>query len=65
MTQRPDIDRLHRGPDSTPRLRLQRRSSRGFIDGAWWSRRDDLSAELPDQLVRGGEMAPDADLCHV
>jgi Family of unknown function (DUF5994) len=35
-----------------PRLRLKPTAARvGFVDGAWWPRRDDLSAELPELLA--------------
>jgi Family of unknown function (DUF5994) len=40
------------GPFRTPRLRLKPKAPRiGFVDGAWWPRGDDLSAELPDLLA--------------
>ncbi|MFE7741534.1 DUF5994 family protein [Nocardia sp. NPDC057455] len=39
-------------PDYTPRLRLKPKVHRGdYIDGAWWPRSDDLTAELPDLLA--------------
>ncbi|MGP4055715.1 DUF5994 family protein [Mycobacterium sp. 4D054] len=42
----------HNGPESTPRLRLKRKSpTTGYVDGAWWPRSDDLAAELPDLLA--------------
>ncbi|BBZ32390.1 DUF5994 family protein [Mycolicibacterium confluentis] len=40
------------GPERTPRLRLKpKEASSGTVDGAWWPRSDDLSAELPDLLA--------------
>ncbi|MGV0783164.1 DUF5994 family protein [Mycolicibacterium sp. XJ775] len=40
------------GLSRTPRLRLKPKARRiGFVDGAWWPRGDDLSAELPDLLA--------------
>jgi len=40
------------GPEHTPRLRLKPKAPRsGHVDGAWWPRTDDLSAELPDLLA--------------
>jgi Family of unknown function (DUF5994) len=40
------------GPERTPRLRLKpREGTSGAVDGAWWPRSDDLSAELPDLLA--------------
>ncbi|EKF25305.1 hypothetical protein C731_0679 [Mycolicibacterium hassiacum DSM 44199] len=40
------------GPTNTPRLRLKPKASRtGHVDGAWWPRSEDLSAELPDLLA--------------
>ncbi|KRE25675.1 hypothetical protein ASG82_19310 [Mycobacterium sp. Soil538] len=54
MTQHTDFEdsEIHRGPDSTPRLRLKRKApANGFVDGAWWPHSDDLSAELPDLLT--------------
>lgn len=51
-TEFEDSDELHRGPESTPRLRLKRKApAGGFVDGAWWPHSDDLSAELPDLLT--------------
>ena len=39
-------------PEHTPRLRLKPRASHtGFVDGAWWPHRDELTAELPDLLA--------------
>ncbi|CDO29744.1 hypothetical protein BN979_02542 [Mycolicibacterium vulneris] len=39
-------------PSRTPRLRLKPKAPRiGFVDGAWWPRGNDLSAELPDLLA--------------
>jgi hypothetical protein len=36
-------------PVHTPRLRLKPKApSSGYVDGAWWPRSDDLTAELPD-----------------
>ncbi|GAB2695025.1 DUF5994 family protein [Nocardia thraciensis] len=39
-------------PEYTPRLRLKPKA-RGaeYLDGAWWPRSDDLTAELPDLLA--------------
>ncbi len=40
------------GPERTPRLRLKpKEEPSGMVDGAWWPRSDDLSAELPDLLA--------------
>ena len=42
----------HAGPESTPRLRLKPKAPvSGHVDGAWWPRTDDLTAELPDLLA--------------
>jgi hypothetical protein len=42
----------HRGPETTPRLRLKPKArTTGHVDGAWWPRGDDLSHELPDLLA--------------
>ncbi|MFG1934695.1 DUF5994 family protein [Mycobacterium sp. NPDC048908] len=42
----------HNGPEHTPRLRLNPRAPvSGHVDGAWWPRTDDLTAELPDLLA--------------
>jgi hypothetical protein len=39
------------GPEHTPRLRLKPKAPiSGHVDGAWWPRTDDLTAELPDLL---------------
>jgi len=39
-------------PARTPRLRLKPKASpSGYVDGAWWPRSDDLTAELPDLLA--------------
>ncbi|MFG1791796.1 DUF5994 family protein [Nocardia sp. NPDC049149] len=39
-------------PEYTPRLRLRPKGRPdAYIDGAWWPRSDDLSAELPDLLA--------------
>lgn len=39
-------------PYRTPRLRLKPKAlSTGRVDGAWWPRSDDLTAELPDLLA--------------
>lgn len=44
--------RPHTGPDKTPRLRLKPKArATGQVDGAWWPRSEDLSAELPDLLA--------------
>ncbi|MEU4595843.1 DUF5994 family protein [Nocardia sp. NPDC023988] len=47
-------------PLYTPRLRIRARSAADhYIDGAWWPRSDDLSAELPDLLaVLGVRLGP-------
>jgi len=43
--------RLHTPPAHTPRLRLKPKAPlSGYVDGAWWPRSDDLTAELPDLL---------------
>ncbi|MDF1903779.1 MULTISPECIES: DUF5994 family protein [Mycolicibacterium] len=43
--------RVH-GLSCTPRLRLKPKApQRGYVDGAWWPRSDDLSAELPELLA--------------
>lgn len=40
------------GPEHTPRLRLKPKAPvTGHVDGAWWPRTDDLTAELPDLLA--------------
>src|SRR6478736_10348291 len=40
------------GPEHTPRLRLKPKAPvSGYVDGAWWPRTDDLTAELPDLLA--------------
>nr|WP_269770356.1 MULTISPECIES: DUF5994 family protein [Mycobacterium] len=40
------------GPLRTPRSRLKPKAHQsGYVDGAWWPRSDDLSAELPDLLA--------------
>ena len=39
-------------PEHTPRLRLKPKAPHsGYVDGGWWPRSDDLSAELPDLLA--------------
>lgn len=39
-------------PDYTPRLRLKPKAdSDGYVDGAWWPRSPDLTAELPDLVA--------------
>ncbi|WP_040686608.1 DUF5994 family protein [Nocardia vinacea] len=39
-------------PEYTPRLRLKPKADRdGYIDGAWWPRSGELTAELPDLLA--------------
>lgn len=39
-------------PEHTPRLRLKPKApTSGYVDGAWWPRSDDLTAELPDLLA--------------
>jgi hypothetical protein len=47
-----DVTRRHAPPVHTPRLRLKPKATRtGYVDGAWWPRSDDLTAELPDLLA--------------
>ncbi|MEY8015577.1 DUF5994 family protein [Mycobacterium servetii] len=42
----PDVPPVH-----TPRLRLKRKAPQsGYVDGAWWPRSSNLTAELPDLL---------------
>jgi hypothetical protein len=49
---RPPYARHSVPPDYTPRLRLKPKAERGdYIDGAWWPRSDELTAELPDLLA--------------
>jgi Family of unknown function (DUF5994) len=46
-----DAGRRHTPPVHTPRLRLKPKAPRsGYVDGAWWPRSADLTAELPDLL---------------
>jgi hypothetical protein len=46
-----DVGRRHTPPAHTPRLRLKPKAPQsGYVDGAWWPRSDDLTAELPDLL---------------
>lgn len=55
MTQqqdRTDVGRHQTPPEHTPRLRLKPKAPQsGYVDGAWWPRSDDLTAELPDLLA--------------
>jgi Family of unknown function (DUF5994) len=55
MTQqqdRTDAGRHQTPPEHTPRLRLKPKAPpTGYVDGAWWPRSDDLTAELPDLLA--------------
>jgi len=47
-----DVEGRHTLPEHTPRLRLKPKAPlSGFVDGAWWPRSDDLTAELPDLLA--------------
>jgi hypothetical protein len=49
---RNDVGRHSTPPVHTPRLRLKPKAPRsGYVDGAWWPRSDDLTAELPDLLA--------------
>jgi Family of unknown function (DUF5994) len=49
---RNDVGRQYTPPDHTPRLRLKPKAPQsGYVDGAWWPRSDDLTAELPDLLA--------------
>ncbi|WP_327114083.1 DUF5994 family protein [Nocardia sp. NBC_01730] len=49
---RPQSARHRVPPEYTPRLRLKAKTERGgYIDGAWWPRSGDLTAELPDLLA--------------
>ena len=42
----------HSGPENRPRLRLKPKAPvSGQVDGAWWPRTDNLTAELPDLLA--------------
>ncbi len=42
-------ERIRSSPVRTPRLRLKSKAPKsGYVDGAWWPRTDDLTAELPD-----------------
>ncbi|WP_198407023.1 DUF5994 family protein [Nocardia terpenica] len=53
MTTRSSLPHTGRHPPITSEARLRLRSDAsipGHIDGAWWPRRDDLAAELPDLL---------------
>ena len=46
------VGRHHTPPEHTPRLRLKPKAPQsGYVDGAWWPRSDDLTAELPDLLA--------------
>jgi Family of unknown function (DUF5994) len=38
-------------PPNDPRLRLRANVGSGFVDGGWWPRSGDLSAELPPLLM--------------
>jgi hypothetical protein len=47
-----DVGRRHAPPVHTPRLRLKPKAPKsGYVDGAWWPRSEDLTAELPDLLA--------------
>lgn len=47
-----NVARHQTPPVHTPRLRLKPKApSSGYVDGAWWPRSDDLTAELPDLLA--------------
>jgi hypothetical protein len=49
---RNDVGQHYTPPVHTPRLRLKPKAPRsGYVDGAWWPRSDDLTAELPDLLA--------------
>ena len=49
---RKDIGRPNQRPVPTPRLRLKPKAPQsGHVDGAWWPRSGDLTAELPDLLA--------------
>jgi Family of unknown function (DUF5994) len=49
---RTDVGRHQTPPEHTPRLRLKPKAPpTGYVDGAWWPRSDDLTAELPDLLA--------------
>lgn len=49
---RTDVGRHYTQPERTPRLRLKPKApASGYVDGAWWPRRDDLTTELPDLLA--------------
>jgi Family of unknown function (DUF5994) len=49
---RNDVARDYRRPVQTPRLRLKPKAPlSGYVDGAWWPRSGDLTAELPDLLA--------------
>lgn len=46
-----DVGSRHTPPTHTPRLRLKPKAAQsGYVDGAWWPRSGDLTAELPDLL---------------
>ena len=50
--ERTDAGHRPSSPAHTPRLRLKRKAPRsGYVDGAWWPRTTDLTAELPDLLA--------------
>jgi hypothetical protein len=49
---RSEVDQHRTPPYHTPRLRLKPKAPlTGYVDGAWWPRGDDLTAELPDLLA--------------
>jgi hypothetical protein len=49
---RNEVGQHYTPPVHTPRLRLKPKAPRsGYVDGAWWPRSDDLTAELPDLLA--------------
>ena len=48
---RMDAGHRHTPPVHTPRLKLKPKAPQsGYVDGAWWPRSADLTAELPDLL---------------
>jgi Family of unknown function (DUF5994) len=49
---RTDVGPHYTQPVHTTRLRLKPKAPQsGYVDGAWWPRSDDLTAELPDLLA--------------
>jgi hypothetical protein len=52
LQDRTDVGQRNSLPVQTPRLRLKPKAPHsGYVDGAWWPRSDDLTAELPDLLA--------------